>query len=335
MGLIPIHFDVPGHHLPLDVFIQTATSTRVIVDAFNDRVFSGKLHYQLVILPPEDGTFLAKLGFILVAGWGAVWTFTASDVGKAFVKGLTKHEPAYWFERTGAALREFALDENPPNLSEIVQDKEKRSVIGQFETMIVTESTKSFFQSDKFELQKIQINPQTFRDAFEARNDFYRACGADNEIQAVGFEDTDDFLIKRKDFARLQVAVPPKEEMLVDMPWKVETTILKVTSPDWEKDDRQRRWKGRDPKNRERLFSVDDEHFWGLVAARKLDPHIIDQMKVQLAYTGEKRANARVLKVIEYNDVRLGEALNDNALSAVLGAYNQIVSGQDDLFGRQ
>jgi hypothetical protein len=95
IGLIPIHFDVPGHYLPLGTFIETAIETRAVIDTFNREVFDGKLEYQLLVLPPNEGSFLTNLGLVLLAGWTTVWTFTESDIGQAFIKGLTKHDPAH------------------------------------------------------------------------------------------------------------------------------------------------------------------------------------------------------------------------------------------------
>lgn len=187
---------------------------------------------------------------------------------------------------------------------------------------------------DQDELQEFQITPQRFMRGFEARNEFYKACDADAEIRAIGFDQTSEFPIKRPDFRRLQVALPPKEEQLINALHEVEVVVLKVTSPNWEKEDRQRKWKGRDSNDRERHFWIEDEDFWHLVAAQKLNPSTTDKMKVQWAYIGDKRSHARVLKVLEYNGHVLGNALDSNALNARLGAYNQIANKQPDLFER-
>lgn len=150
----------------------------------------------------------------------------------------------------------------------------------------------------------------------------------------MGFEEAETFPIKRRDFARLQVLLPPKDPPAVDPPWEVEITTLKVTSPNWDREDRQRQWKGRDLKNRERFFRIEDEQFWHLLHAQKLNPSIIDTIKVQWAYVGHQRRNARVLRVVQFNETILGEPLDDNALRALLGEYNQESDHEDDLFGR-
>jgi hypothetical protein len=334
IGLIPIHFDVPGHYLPLTTFVDTATQTRAIINAFNREIFEGKLQYELFVLPPDEGTFLTKLGFVIIAGWTTVWTFTESDIGQAFIKGLTTHDPAYWAEAAGTYLRKKITEPQSlvPGSDAALSEQAVRQ--RQFETIIVTESAKSFMQIDQSDLRRIGITPQKFGDAYEARNRFYGACAADPKVLALGFDETDNFPIKRSDFARLQVALAPGEEAPLSLPWQVEVTVLTVTSPNWDRDDRQRQWKARDPKGRERYFRVDDEQFWNLVRAQTLNPHIIDKIKVQWAYFGNQRRNARVLRVLEYNNQVLGEPLDDNALCIMLGAYNRQSDYQGDLFGR-
>lgn len=67
-GIIPIHFDVSEHSLPLRTFIETAKQTQTIIEVFNKQVFDEQLHFQILVLPPEPGSFLAKLKVVIVAG---------------------------------------------------------------------------------------------------------------------------------------------------------------------------------------------------------------------------------------------------------------------------
>jgi hypothetical protein len=142
--IIPIHFDVPGHEIPLSTFIRTAEQTAAIIWSFNREFFEGKLRYDLFVLPPEQGTFKSKLGIVLLAGWGVVWSFTESDIGKALIKELTTHEPSYWAEMIGADIRKQLIEPSghvaPKDESEDSTDKCR------FGAVIVSEATKSFFR---------------------------------------------------------------------------------------------------------------------------------------------------------------------------------------------
>lgn len=206
--------------------------------------------------------------------------------------------------------------------------------------LIVSEATKSFLQKDISELNKIGIRPRQFREEFEARNKFYEACSADRNVKGIGFSDSNEFPIKRSDFGRLHVALPPKEKVLEEVPWHVATDTVTVTSPNWERGDQQRQWKGRDSSGHDRLFRIEDEDFWRLVAHQSLKPHIFDTMKVQWAFHSEggRVKDTRVLRVLAYNESTLATPLDRNALDAILGRHNDLGDrsggSESDLFGR-
>ena len=257
LDIIPIHFNVPGHHLPLKTFTETANQTDAVIAAFNEKLFDGQLKYQLLIFPPELGSFKSKLG-ILVIAWGVIWTFTESDIGKAFIKGVTGHEPAHWAEIAGEEIKRQLIDKaKASELSRTEMERRKRC---HAEAVILAEATKSFLQRETSELVQVGVNPKNFRSAYEARNLFYKSCTEDREIRSLGFEEADIFPIERKDFAKLQVALPPKEEEAQKELWKVEVTTLQVTSPNWDKEDKNRLWKGKDQYGRDRLFRIEDEY---------------------------------------------------------------------------
>lgn len=253
MEIIPIHFNVPGHHLPLETFIETAKNTKAVIAAFNNRLFDGKLQYELLVLPPRPATFISALGIVVIGG-GVVWAFAESDIGKAFIKGLTGYEPAHLAEIAGQKFKQQLKGTSVASETGDDGDKTERLVELHVEAVVVTEITKSFLQKDVEDLKRVGIQPQVFRDAYDARNNFYKACSETREIEGLGFEETENFPIERSDFARLQVALPPKEEEPDEHPWYIETAILKVTSPNWDREDKHRQWKGKDSHGRERYF---------------------------------------------------------------------------------
>lgn len=327
IGIIPIHFDVPEHYIPFDTFVETASRTRIIIDSLNKQIFEGELQYEFVVFPPEEGTFLAKLGVILVSGYGIAWSFTESDVGKAFIRGLTGYEPAYYAEQAGIRLGQLMAEKTETGGIERAQDVARNELMNR----IVIDSAKSFLTTNERELRRAGVTPQRFHEAYEARNDFYQALASDPEVQGIGFDEAPFFPIRRKDFALLQVALGPKEEAASDIEWEVELVSLKVTSPNWDVNDEKRPWKGKDHLNRDRFFRIDDAQFWRYVHSKKLDPKIIDTILAQLAFPKGQRRNSRVLRVLKFNDVTLGDALDDNALSALLGSYRK-PDKVDDLF---
>lgn len=95
-----IHFDVKQHFLKLETFIQTATHAKEVINALDKELFEGKLKYDLIVVPPTEGTFLTKLAIWVGGAAAAIIGFLETDIGKALVVGLTEKEPAQWVEET-------------------------------------------------------------------------------------------------------------------------------------------------------------------------------------------------------------------------------------------
>lgn len=172
--VLPVHFNVPNHYLPLDEFIETARDVEEILNELNFKFFEGKLNIQILVLPSEDGTFLKRIGFLLLGSATLAWTFLGSDVGKGFVKGLTGHEPAYWAEQAGEGAKEL---------------------------LILKESTKGFLEKDNQTLNQAGITMIEFPSAFKARNDFYSMCLRSEDVKGVEFNKSGKFDIGRGKFS--------------------------------------------------------------------------------------------------------------------------------------
>lgn len=325
LGIIPLHFNVEAHYIPVDDFISTAINISEIVKTFNEEIFGSGLRYEIVVLPPKSGTFLSRLGVIVMSVGTAAWMALESDIGKAFVKGATGNEPAYYAEKAGEKaidiinrFREERKDANLEALSEIVID-----------------STKGFMKKEYDELSSSGFSKHRFRKAYQAKNEFYQSCYRNQEIRSVGFDETNHFPISRKDFPRLIVDVPTKEDEEEHSKWEVEIEYAQVTSPNWDRRDSQRHWKGRLNKDKPITFIVEDESFWELVEEKSMPTTVRDLLKVQWAFIkeGEKRKSVRVIKVLEINGQILSNPLSDSEVSSILGNYTKNNRKEQDLFG--
>lgn len=315
--VIAIHFDVPGHAIPLETFVRTSQETEAVIRGLSSMLFQ-EFQVELVVLPPEEGTFLARLGVAVAVSWGALLWSIESDVGKGLLKGLTGHEPAYWTEQLGRRARAHLEhveepDELPPTEDELA-------------SLVVSEMAKSFLSRDNDDLARAGIRPRQYREAFQAKNEFYRACIDTPEVMAIGFSPEPNFPIQRSDFVRLQAVLPAKEDDDVESPWTVETAVLRVSSPNWDRSDRGRRWKGRDQQGRDRLFLIEDEGFWQRVTAGRIQTHVIDDMNVQWAFQGssDQRKNLKVLRVLAFNREPVSSPLSGEELENALGRLREL-----------
>ncbi|MFA4995415.1 MAG: hypothetical protein WC521_08970 [Bdellovibrionales bacterium] len=318
LGIIPLHFDVLEHHIPLSQFIDSARSAQDIIDNFNQEFFDKKLKYELLVVAPQPGGLIELLQVVLPIA-APVWAFLCTDIGKAFIKGLTDHEPSHWAELAGKKTRE---------LSEI--DKSKLC------TMIIALMVLGFLQKDSDDLEKTGFSKEKFYTAYSARNKVYEGCISNTAVQGLGFDTSHNFPIKRADFPRFIVNVPAPTELqlLEEQPnWKVDIVDLIVHSPNWKRDNK-RKWQGSTTEIQDIAFIIEDEKFWHHVKAKDIDPDINDNMRVQWAYPEHavKPTNVRVLRVISYNGTAISEPLTNDELSAELNAFTIEQKEQNDLF---
>ncbi|MDG1129792.1 MAG: hypothetical protein P8N68_11875 [Paracoccaceae bacterium] len=332
-----IHFDVSDHFLKLDTFIKTAESARKVIGALDENFFNGSLEYELIVLPTAGGTFLSKLA-VLVGVPGAVFAFLNSDVGGAYVEGLTGRSPSEWAKSFGedhraridSALKEserpedetsFDVSEGPPEASPASSDEACKEA-----AQIVVAMARGILQKKPDELQKVGMGVGALPDAVDARADFYAACFEDRDVKRVGFTPEDDFPIPRNSFPERaqKPARKPKDEEPPE--WSVSIESIYVTSPNWDKENQHtRQWKGKDQIRRDCYFVIEDAEFWHKVKQKALHVEVLDNLKVQWAFqiTEGRPKNRRVLRVLEYNGDKLADSLTPAAVRAILGQYSE------------
>ena len=200
-ALLPLHFDVPGHSLSAAHYIVAVKAMQTSLEELNKRAFEGKLVFDFLVLPNEDGSFkgitsvLVKgvrnaKGLVIVAGaLFATVEFSETDMFRGLVKGLTGYELDHYKagEKVGELIRDIA--------------------VGIF-------STKNDDLNEK-------IPASTNLDkVIRAKSDFYSACIQNEQVRGVGFEDSDVFPIKREHFplhvSRDRIRQAPSEFRLYD-----------------------------------------------------------------------------------------------------------------------
>ncbi|MBY5516175.1 hypothetical protein [Rhizobium leguminosarum] len=315
-----LHFDVQNHHLKLETFIETADSARKIVATINEGFFHNSLHYELVVLPPDEGSFLTRLAIIFSAP-AAVFTFVNTDVGAAFIDGLTGKPPVEWAKQMGQTTGETA-----GKLYEALtrEEKQESKAACQVSANMVVAMTRGVLEKETLELRKIGMEAGTLTDALHARADFYTACINDKAVNRVGFQPLDDFPIPRSSFAERAQRPPRKADEEEPPDWTVSIENIYVTSPNWDvADQRLRHWKGKDQARRDCYFVIDDLEFWSLVKKKNLRVDVLDNLQVQWAcqIVDGRAKNRRVIRVLEYNGNKLAEPLPAEALDAILGRH--------------
>lgn len=345
-GEIVYHFDVDRSSIPLSQFIDTARATQEIIGDFNKSIFDDKLKYEIRVKTPEEGSLIEVL-MVLVTVGGSVLGFLATEIGKAFFKGLTNEAPAIWAEKAGAAIRSAVLkakalmaadrsevlvdvvDANPYALPSIDVSKE-------IEAEAIALILMRFLEADIERLKAIGITPEKFRVAFQGRNRFFKSCIDNPEIKGVAFDRRPDFTIKRGDFPLhiTELPDPLPNDAIKPSDLNFETIDIVVNSPNWKRDGRN--WQAATSKYQDISFSIEDEGFWNRVEQRdsNLKPTIRDNMRVQWAYpTGTaKPSHVKVFRVLSYNGHQLSRPMTDREIQSLQSTVHFVEPETLDLF---
>lgn len=163
-----IHYDVKDHFIPMSDFLSASNAAQKIVDDLNKKILGGQLRYQLVVIPPEEGTFLKTVGiWTLKATVAGVILPIAGGLSMGAFKALSGNTPEYYGENYTEALKDMTV---------------------------------SFFSKEVDVLEKCIPHELNLDRAFKAKTDFYMSCQANDGIKGLGFDNTRNFPIQRGSF---------------------------------------------------------------------------------------------------------------------------------------
>ncbi|NCC51126.1 MAG: hypothetical protein EOM20_07920 [Spartobacteria bacterium] len=163
-----IHYDIENHFIPMSDFLTASNAAQKIVDDLNKKILGGQLRYQLVVIPPEEGTFLKTVGIwtVKIAVAGVVLPI-AGGLSLGAFKALSGNTPEYYGERYTEALRDMTVN---------------------------------FFSKEVEELEKCIPHELNLDRAFKAKTDFYISCQSNGDINGLGFDNTKRFPIRHDQF---------------------------------------------------------------------------------------------------------------------------------------
>ncbi|MBY4894111.1 hypothetical protein KUL25_15245 [Rhodobacteraceae bacterium N5(2021)] len=336
--LFPIFYDVPQHAIAIETFVTSALEFSKIVESFNQDLFEGQLQYRIYVLPPEAGSFAQRLGVVVITGavfvGGSIFGASIGDLGKGFVEGVVGQPLQQWGQELGHNARSAVEDwfENTPEKITTTEDA------SEFESQIVaggalTSLSRNFLSQPTRSLRETGIEIDDFPDLFEAKNRFFESIELNAQVSGIGFEDVPEFPIRRDEFQRRVTPVRREEEEK----WTFEAVRLFVTSPNWDRADRQRGWKGRDGCGLISYFHIYDPLFWRRFDDGRINSQNIDEIIGQAAYRMQngRRKNCVILNVISYNDENYAPEINNKELKQRLEDHlNRSIfdTRQDGLF---
>ncbi len=250
-------------------------------------LFDGKLNIEVLVIPPEEGTFLWKLGVMATILW-VPWAALESDIWKAYIKWLTWHEPAYYAENAWEYTKElFALKE----------------------------WTKWFLEKDTLQLQKAWFQKDNLKSAFRAKNRFYETCLNNKDISSIWFTTSEDFPIQRTDFGSKLANIIDSNDDNIPPTYKLHELI--IISPVNTRDS-SAQWHAKDKISKKSLsFYLKDHDFFENFLAGKypLKESESDDILIALIEYQKKEIDWEI-KIIARNAVKI-YSLNEKQISKI------------------
>ena len=323
--LLPIHFDLPGHVIPLQTFIETAESAGRIAEVINQEIFGGSFTLEVVIVPPEEGSFLSQLGIVVTAVSifvaGAIVSGPLGDFGSGIFEEIVSKDASDVGKELVQNVRAA--------FEELTSSSEDREAKCDAASVVTVAAVKWILQEENEELETLPVAP-ALKDALLAKRRFYDACKNVPDLKAIGFSRQPTFPIKRSDFQRIS----QMPEGAADDERRVAIENITGTSPNWNRNDTARNWKGADQDGHARFFIIRDERFWEMVFRGDLNPRIADSMKVQWAYKQgpKRRKNHVVLRVLEFNGVKVSSQMTDRELRPFLDSFQRVQDDEPSFF---
>jgi hypothetical protein len=172
----------------------------------------------------------------------------------------------------------------------------------------------------------VEVAPEVL----EAKRKFYDACLHVPDLRAIGFQKAPHFPVRREDFRRMREGSPKDDEG----GWELAIEDIKVSSPNWNRDDHARTWKAMDRERSLRFFRILDEVFWGRIARGELKTRINDGMRVQWIFQRGQHGpkNHKVLSVLEFNGAKVSPPKSDDEVRATVANFIRHEEDEPSLF---
>ncbi|QOL81868.1 hypothetical protein [Pseudooceanicola spongiae] len=168
------------------------------------------------------------------------------------------------------------------------------------------------------DLRKEDINPSLAPKSFTAKSDIFSSCEKNARVSGLRFNSKAPY-IPRSEFSRRQSSSFSQPDP--NDPWHFEKIDCIATSPNWDRLDGIRKWKGRNKKKGTTIyFEIDDPKFWKLVREEKIKASSHDRILSQAAFklSGGNRTRIIFLRVLKYNDLKVSSAATLEELTSDL-----------------
>lgn len=322
---VPIYYDVRSNRIRLETFIGVAERYQQVAKSLVLEHIGIETELLFYVYAPESGSFRQVLGVVVVAGLGGWLGTGGADITRGFIEGLTGRSPEEWAFDVGENLRKSTTqsDSEKTDDGQETEDDISQSTYRAAEiTAVIGNAAEEFLSTPTETLTERGFIPSELPNTFNARTELFYQLECDPQITGVGFGSEPVAPIRRQDFSRYQVRPTEREDE--DL-WKIELVKYRVSSPNWDRYDGRRKWKGRGVDGRFVYFTIEDEIFWELAKKKELESSVIDELIAQAAirYVDGKPIDRVIVRVISFNDMFISREMTRDEIARFLSERNE------------
>jgi hypothetical protein len=326
-------FQVPKHEISLPTFVASAEATQEMLRAISQEFFEDETLFEVYILSPEAaclrqilriGVKTAKgIGFSYAIIWAALQAFE-TELAKEVTKELTGQYPT---EIAVETVRKWKNAVEASTLEDI--PNEEMDKVCKELTKRVSRLTSEILSAPRKTIEKLPLSDEAIYKLANAQAKLFNACAQEENLESVHIETSNTPPIPRNQFPeRAILPKRPDEEDDESRNWEIVLDEIVITSPNLEESDQKsRKWKGKLKQGRNINFIITDENFWAEVDNGSYRFGKGDKIEAQIAISKNafsKKREIRVIKVISFNEETLGEPLDRNRISTILGRIDMV-----------
>lgn len=313
--LFPVKFGTAPHFIDFNTILRTANGIEDTYRGADIALFGEAYDSELIYGAADPGSVTTWVGKKLKHGVLLGAGFAATQFADGFIENATGKTFRDWGGVAGdyaSQLPDYIATERE-GLIQIITQK-----------LIEAETCRRFLEinDDEFEAL-ISERPAAASIVQNGRRKFYEACRANEDVLGVTFGNTPSSItVPRSDFSnRTKRQSIERQRAVVQETgnWVIETLEIEVTSPNWERMDQQRGWKGKLRDGKYIYYHITDSSFWTRVAEQTLITNSPDRMTAQVIFqdVGGRYKNAQAIRVIEFNSDPISKALNSEKIREI------------------
>ena len=308
LAFSPVRFDVEAGFIRYDTLNRSVSGFQEVYRGVDIALLGSGVDFDIVIAHVEHGSLLVRLGRRLAWPAAIAGGLIIQDGTSGFVQGLTGKEVEEWASIAGEEVRRF--------ISSDAEDHDYERLRRQVEASIITnECARRFMEVSQDEFEEIiSERPEAAAAIQEGRRIFYEGLRADEFVPSVGFSRNVELSrIPRSQFSeravRHHVAEVPTVIAKDEGDWGSEVLEISITSPNWDRQDQQRGWKGKLASGRYIFFEITDTKFWRLVGSGLVQSSPNDTMVAQFVFrnVNNRYKSARAIKIISFNEQHISD----------------------------